>query len=275
VVYVALFVVQLALARRLAGDEAALVSAVLFAFYVGTGRNVVAGEPDDMVAGLLVASGILSWVALRGSGLAGALIGVGCLFKFWAGIFFVGFAAHLALTRRWRELVLASVSCVVPFLLVNLVDGGQSARGLAFSAGIQRGYSSWVAVAFKLVSTGLLVGTLVAAYEQWRRPTEWGRLLLPLTVAYPAYVVLMRDAHASSFVAMLWIVFAGPLLAVWLLGLPQLATKGPVVIVATLACYAALATSMTAYRLHHDTQDLYLTRGDHYEAREPFVFMRP
>ncbi len=275
VFFVLLFAAQLALARRLTNDETALVTAVLFAFYVGTVRNVVAGEPDDMVAALCVAAAILAWVTRGRGDLAGGLAGVGFLFKFWAGIFFLGFAAYLAHQRRWKELAIAGAASVVPFALINLVDRGQSLRGLLYSAGIQQGYSSWNIVAFKLVSTGILAGTLIAAYQQWRRPTEAGKLLLPLALAYPIYMVLMRDAHAASFVGMLWIVFAGPLLALWVLQLRPPGVSRKVVAGAVLAVYVVVATGLAAYRLHHDTQDLYLTRGDSYESREPFRLMRP
>jgi hypothetical protein len=271
--FIALYVVQLLLARRLVSDEAALVSAILFAFYVGTNRNVVAGEPDDMVVSLCVAAAILVWTATRRAGPAGLLIGIGFVFKFSAAIFAIGFAAFLVGERRWRDLAVAGVAAALPIALVCLVDGGQSLRGLVASTGVQSGYNSWPAVAFKLVSTGILAGTAVAVWQQWRRPTDHGRLLVPLTVAYPVYIVLMRDAHAASFVGMLWLVFAGPLLASWLLELTADPQRRRSVAAVALAAYVAAATAVTVYRLHHDTQDLYLTRTDHHEPRTPFWLM--
>jgi len=264
----ALFVVQLLLARRLMGDDAALVASVLFAFYVGTGRNVVAGEPDDLVVALGVATAILIWSSWKRTDLAGMLIGLAFLFKFSAAVFFLGFAVYLVIERRWKALAIISITAAVPFAVVNLIDGGQSLRGLLASTGVQSGVSPWTAVGFKFLSTGILAGTIIASYEQWRRPTDGGKLLLPLALCYPIYMIVMRDAYASSYVGMLWIVFAGPLMAAWILQLRGGRFRQRAVLGTVLAAYVFTATAITAYRLHHDTQDLYLTRGVSYEPRE-------
>lgn len=117
VAFVALFVVQLRICRRLGDTDILLPTLFLFAFYVGGHRNVMAREPDDMMAALLVATGILMFAKGQRVEAASVLMGLGILFKFWAGIFFGGFALALLAERRGKLLARAVPLALLPFLV--------------------------------------------------------------------------------------------------------------------------------------------------------------
>lgn len=216
--FVALFAVQAAIGRRLFDRRATLYALAFTAFYTGTIRNVVAGEPDDMMASLLFALGALVWVGGRSasdagaatasrSAVAGALMGCGFLFKFWILIFFGGFVLFVATRRDWTTLASASVAFAAPFLVVTLVDGGASAAGFFGSVERQRGYTSWPDVATRFLTTGLLPAMLAAGLIALRRPGLPTALAFLVPAPYVLYVVGMRDAFATTFVMMLCLVF--------------------------------------------------------------------
>ena len=225
VAFVAVFGVQYLAGRRLYDRATLLLALFLFAFYVGAHRNVMAGEPDDMAAALLFAAGLV--VFLRRDGVVGAsiLIGLGFLFKFWVVIFFGGFALFLLWEKRWRELALAAASFLVPYLIVNLVDGFASLAALIWSVGMQSGFDSWSHIGWRLLSTGLLPAVLVSAWAVLRDPSRTNRLFLLVPSAYFAYVLVMRDAHAASAVMMLCMVYFGFLIAEFLLRHPYLGNQ--------------------------------------------------
>src|SRR5262249_34172283 len=120
--FVALCAVQYGLGRRRYDESTRVVAMVLFAFYVGTHRNVVAGESDDNVPALLFALGMLIYVNTRRVLPAGLVIGIGFLFKFWVAIFSLGFVAYLVWKKSWRDLAWALAAMGVPFIALNGVD---------------------------------------------------------------------------------------------------------------------------------------------------------
>jgi hypothetical protein len=231
------------------------VALLLFAFYVGTHRNIVAGEQDDNLAALCLALGVLAYLESRRAGLAGLAMGLGFLFKFWIPIFAIGFAIFLASRRRWRELGWALIGMAAPFFAINCLDGLASLHALWLSLGIQHGYSSWRQVVVKLFSTGLLPIAVVATLVPRKRAADVQSLFWLLTIAYPIYVVLNRDAFSASFVLMVTMLFAGFPLAEALLAATRRLPQGlrAKVRLGLLATYLAGTTVATHHNLRRDT----------------------
>ena len=238
------------------------IALLLFAFYVGTHRNIVAGEPDDNLAALLFTVGVLTYLEARRPLLAGLAMGVGFLFKFWIPIFAIGFALFLVRQRLWRDLGWALAGMALPFLLVNLVDGMASFRCLLISIDKQHGFSNWSSLGFKLFSTGLLPMAVVTTLVWWRRRTEFRTLFWLLSIVYPAYVVLNRDAFAASFVLMLSMVFGSFLLAEGLQAivrrLPRRMQSGA--LASVLATYLLVTSAVTYHNLYRDAQPVVLNQ---------------
>jgi hypothetical protein len=250
VLFVAAFGLQRRFGRGVFSDDAVAIALVLFAFYPGADLTVVAGEQDDLVTLLLFALGTHVYVRREAAFLAGLAMGLAFLFKFTAAIFFAGFALHLVLTRRPRALLVASIAMALPFLLLNLTDHFDSTRNLFFATGLQRGFSTWPAVGFKLLSTGLLA-TVILSW--WAYSSDGGRTTLLcclLPSAYLAYVLLNRDAFSAGYVMMQGMWFAGFPLALLLLRARRLA------IGAVLAGYVVVATAIAYHNLAHDTFDV-------------------
>jgi hypothetical protein len=261
--FLALCAVAYRLGRNRYDGGIRAIALLLFAFYVGTHRNIVAGEPDDNLAALLFAFGVLTYLDARRPLLAGLAMGVGFLFKFWIPIFAFGFAVFLTQQRLWRHLGWALAGMALPFLAVNLVDGMASFRCLLLSIGKQHGYSNWSDLGFKLLSTGLLPMAVVTTLVWWRRRTELRTLFWLLSIVYPAYVVLNRDAFAASFVLMLSMVFASFLLAEALQAmvrrLPRRMRSGALAVV--LATYLLGPGAVTYHNLYRDTQPVVLNQN--------------
>jgi hypothetical protein len=237
--------------------EAALL---LLAFYVGTTRNVTVGEPDDNASILLFTLGVLAYLDHRRAFAGGLLMGGAFLFKFWAAIFFAGFALALLLGRRWRDLASAAAGMLAPFVLINLVDEGASADALRLSLAIQRAFSSWSTIGLKMLSTGMLPVLLLSAWMWWRRPSESNTLAFAVAAAYSGYVVMQRDAHAASFAMVQVLVFASlPIAEVLLHGLywhGRAAPRG--VLVALLATYVGVASLVSYWHLYRDSRPVAL-----------------
>jgi len=261
--FVALYAVQYLTGRRLYGRVTVLLALFLFAFYVGTHRNVMAGEPDDMTAALLFATGLL--VYLHRDRVIGAslIMGLGLLFKFWVGIFFSGFALFLLSERRWADAATASIAFLLPFACINLIDGFASLAALTWSFGQQSGYNDWYRVVWRLLSTGLLPAVLVSAWALARDPSWQNRLCFLVPIPYFAYVLLMRDAHAASAVMMLGMVYLGFLVAEFLLRSPYPGGRRArrYVLAAVLAAYVVVTTRLAYYGTAEWTYPLELREG--------------
>jgi hypothetical protein len=244
-----LFVTQYRLGRTRYGERTILIALFLVAFYVGTNRNVVAGEADDNVAALLVAVGLLVYLDARRPFAASLLTGLGFLFKYWVAVFVAGFALYLLTRKRWRELLVVTAGALLPFLFVNGVDGFQSLRGLLGSAGIQHGYSDWGSVGFKMIATGMAPSALVSAWVWLRHRSEENTLFFFVSSAYVIYVLAQRDAHATSYVMMLCLVFSSFLLAEFL-SRTIASARG---LAAICAVYLCLSSAITYFNLYQDT----------------------
>jgi hypothetical protein len=253
--FLALCAVGYRLGRNRYDGAVRAIAMLLFACYVGTHRNIVAGEPDDNLAALLFAFGILAYLDKRRAFVGGLLIGIGFLFKFWIPIFALGFAIYLIQRRLWRDLGWALIGMALPFLVVNCIDGLASLHGLLFSIGFQYGYSSWTGLVFKLFSTGLLPIPVITTMVWWKRRSDVGTLFWLLSIAYPAYAVLNRDAYAASYVLMLTMVFASFPLAEALLAivgrLPSWLRSGA--LAGMLAVYLVGTTVVAYHNLYRDT----------------------
>jgi WD40-like Beta Propeller Repeat len=165
IAFLGLFVIVHRLGVRRSSQPAVVLGLFLFAFYAGTNRNIVAGEPDDNVAALCFGLGVLAYLNGRSRLLAGALMGVGFLFKFWIAVFCLAFGVFLVWKRRWRDAVLVTTAAAVPFAVVNVIDGFTSMRSLLVSERIQHQLSSWPDVGSRAVSTGMLVIVAASAWS--------------------------------------------------------------------------------------------------------------
>ena len=261
--FVALFGVQYLTGRRLYDRATLLLALFLFAFYVGTHRNVMAGEPDDMTAALLFSTGLLVFLHRDRVIVASLIMGLGLLFKFWVGVFFGGFVLFLLAERRWTALPSAVISFLVPFACVNLIDGYASLAALLWSVGMQSGYDDWSHIAWRLLSTGLLPAVLVSAWTVAKNPSRQNRLFFLVPIPYFAYVLLMRDAHAASAVMMLGMMYFGFLVGEFLLRSPY-PGNGQVrrrVVNGVLAAYVAVMGGLAYYGAQETTYPLELREG--------------
>lgn len=236
---------------------------LFFAFYVGTHRNVVAGEPDDNLAAFAIALAMA--LALQPRFLVGAslCLGVGFLFKFWVAIFGVAFVAFLLWKRSWREVARALGGMGAPFLIMNGIDDGNSLHSLFVSLTIQSGYSSWPELFGKFLSTGL-VPIVVAATWAWGCKRDEGRSLYWLmTIAYPTYALLNRDAFAATFVLMVSLLFGSFLVAEACRDAHRclpLATRAALRMGVGVA-YLFATTAATYVHLYRDTVDLTVAKS--------------
>jgi hypothetical protein len=220
---------------------------------VGTNRNIVAGEPDDNLAALCFSLGILVYVNTKRTLYASLLMGVGFLFKFWVAVFFGGFILYLLAWKRWRDFLPACAGLLLPFLLINYVDGFQSLRGFFTSVGIQQGYSDWKSVGDKMLSTGLAPSVLISTYVWVRNRDEQNTLFFFVSSLYFFYVIAQRDAFAASFVMMLCLVFSSFLIADFLLRALDARRHSPV-LGAILAIYLVLTSAITYHNLYRDAE---------------------
>lgn len=258
-VFVAIFAVQAAIGRRLFDRNLTAYALVLTAFYTGTLRNVAASEPEDMIASLLFALGAFGWLAGRSAVLTGLVMGCAFLFKFWILIFFGGFLLVLSVRREWVVAAAAGTAFAVPFLCVNVVDGGASLFALLGSVERQRGYSPWPVVAFRLLSTGLVPAFLAAGLAAGRRPGHATAFTFLVPAPYLFYVVAMRDAFATTFVMMLCLVF-------WSFPIALLLREARVLAVGrrrhvALALYLIAAPLNAWWHLWRDTQPFQIVPG--------------
>lgn len=267
-IFVLLFLTQYGLGKRRYSGSTIVIALFLFAFYVGTNRNVVAGEPDDNLAALCFSLGILVYVNTRRTLYASLLMGVGFLFKFWVAVFFVGFVLYLFARKRWRDFLPVGVGMLLPFLLINYVDGFQSLRGLLTSVGIQQGFSDWESVGYKLLSTGLAPSVLISAYVWLKNRNEQNTLFFLVSSSYFPYVLIQRDAYAASFVMMLCLVFSSFLLAEFLLHTCD-TRRCSLTLGAILAIYLVLASAITYHNLYRDAEP-FVVITDQAEFRKIF-----
>lgn len=258
--FIAVFIVQYFSGRHFYDRRTRLIALFLFAFYVGSHRNVMAGESDDMLAALLFAIGLLSYQQVGRASAASVLMGLGFLFKFWTAIFFGGFFVYLLQEKRWKESALAALAFLVPFAVVNLLDGFASLSALLWSIGIQSGFSGWDAIGWRLLSTGLLPAVLASGWSVIRDPRRVNRLFFFVPGSYVAYVLIMRDAFAASAVMMLCMVYFGFLIAEFLVR--GLSAQAPYVrrraLAAVLVSYAVISAGLAAYGTERSAYPLVL-----------------
>lgn len=247
----------------------------LFAFYAGTNRNIAAGEPDDNIAALFFSLGVLVYLSTARTFLSSLIMGVGFLFKFWVAIFCAGFGLYLLLKKPLRDHWLAALGMGAPFLLINFVDGFESMRALWVSSELQRGYSTWESVGFKMLSTGMLVSVLISGWTWLKQRNDHNTLFFLLSSSYGIYVLVNRDAWAVSFVMMQCIIFSSFLIAECVLYVTHWSDRlrNPVIIV--LCTIYLMVTSVITHRhLYRDTIPISFVR-DQSEAERMFCFNTP
>jgi hypothetical protein len=258
VIFALLCLTQYFLGKTRYSEDATVIAVFLFAFYVGANRNVVAGEQDDNLAALLFSLGILLYVNRKRTLYPSLLMGLGFLFKFWVAIFFLGFILYLLTNKFGRDVLLACVGMILPFLFINLVDGFESVRGLLTSLGIQQGYSDWAGVGYKMLSTGLAVSFLICLYVWLKDSNEQNTLFFFVSSVYFIYVIIQRDAFAASYVMMLCLMFSSFLIAEFILHLVNtraLSARSQSISLSVILASYVTVTSMITYRnLYQDTE---------------------
>jgi len=257
--FVLLCWVQVKLSARAVARPAAPLALLIFGLYVGTNLNVVAGEPDDVMAALLFSLGVLLSLQRRNAFLAALPMGLGILFKFSSCVFLAGFFLALLVHRReLKSLLLTGLGALLPLAAISLLDRGLSIGILWRSVGMQVGFSSWGEVGFKLLSTGLLPLAGLALWAWWRRRDELHAQLVFPVAAYLVYVLLMRDAYAASYVMMLGTLLVGPPVAALVFELlPGMrARTRRALLIAGAALYCLATTAVSLHNLSKDTEDV-------------------
>jgi hypothetical protein len=216
--FVVLLWLQYSLGRGRFGDRTVSLALVLFAFYIGTNRNVIAGEPDDMQAAVLFTGGVLVYLNTSRAFPAALLMGVGFLFKYSTAIFCIGFAFYLLTRKRWKDLGLAVLGMLLPFVALNAVDGMRSWQGLLKSLSEKMGHWPWPAVVRKMLSTGLLVSVALSFPAWWRSRDALRGLFFFVPTAFFLYVLFTRHAFPATFVMMQCLLFSSFLIAEFVLG---------------------------------------------------------
>lgn len=261
--FVALVSLQYLIGRRFYSRDTLLLALLLYAFFVASHRNVMAGEPDDMTAALFFTAGLLAY--LRGGGVVGAsvLMGAGFLFKFWVAIVFGGFVLFLASNRRWRSLPLVAIGFVLPFLGVNLIDGFASVTALLFSMENRAGLTTWGYVGWRLFSTGLLPAVLLAAWALVKERSSHNRLFFLVPSTYLAYVLIFRDAYGVTGVMTVCMLFLSFLIARFLLLNPYIGSgrARQRVLASVLAAYVLVSAGMALYDSAQATHPIELKAG--------------
>lgn len=277
----ALFVVLAALLLLLGRgryDAATLLLAlVLFAFYPGTQRSIVAGELDDQLATLFLATGILVFLRRHRILIAALLVGMGFLFKFWIAIFGLGFVVFLLVSGRARAVPIALAGLGLPFAAVSLLDGGGSVHALLVSLGLSVHHSTWSKLAVKVFSTGLVPCALVtiASWAEGER-RDVDTLFLCLASSYVVYVFVARDAWAAHTMMVTCLVFSSQLLAAWMAR--RMAALRPTTrraaLIAFLLLYPTAGTTVAYVNLYRDTVPIrfFTTPG---EIAHVFPYNRP
>ena len=248
----ALLWLQFSMGRRRFGDRTVSFAIVLFAFYVGTNRNVVAGEPDDMLAAVLFTGGVLVYLNTRKTFPAALFMGVAFLFKFSTGIFFAGFALYLLTRKRWKDLGLAALGMALPFLALNAIDGRQSWDGLLRSLDAQQGYTAWSIVAAKLLTTGMLFSVVLSFLVWWRSRDAVRSLFFFVPTAYFVYVLFKQNAFPVTFVMMQCLLFSSFLIAEFVLRWRKGILERRWLAIGLL--YAVLTSAVTYHNLQRDSK---------------------
>jgi hypothetical protein len=148
------------------------------------------------------------------------------------------------------------VGFALPLLAITAVDGAASIRALLWSTRLVTGFDSWLVVATKMVSTGLLAFFAIATYAWLKDRTEENQLLYILGGAYVPYVLLNRHAHATSFIMMQMLFFWSFLVARVLTRVWGARSRG--LLAAALAAYAAGWAAITYHNLWRDAKPVVL-----------------
>jgi hypothetical protein len=256
VVFACLFLVMYLIGRGRFDEPVVHIALLLFAFYPGSHRNIVAGEIEDNTASLLFAVAILLYIQARLVWVPSLLLGLAFLIKFWIALFAGAVCLFLLIERRWRDLLIGAAIAPLPFIVINFVDGFGTLSSLSMTLDRQQGYSDWPLVGFKLLSTGLLIAVCASAWTLYRKRDATTRLFFLIPLVYLSYVILFRDAHAVSFVMMLCLVFAGFLIACFLTGSRLIGAAeryGRARLAVVLGLYVLVGSAIAYHNLYNDT----------------------
>jgi hypothetical protein len=262
IVFISLFFTVYALGKGRYNTSTIILALFLFSFYAGTNRNIAAGEPDDNIAALLFGLGVLVYLNTGRVFLSSLLMGFAFLFKFWVAVFCMGFSLYLVIQGRSRSVWLAGLGMVLPFALVNCIDGFQSMRSLFISLNVQKGISPWRNVAFKMLSTGMIFSVLASAWTWIKHRSDANTLFFVIPTTYFIYVLVNRDAFAASFVMMQCLMFSSFLIADCLL-MPMILHSSRLrtrALIAFCVAYLGITAAITYQHLRRDTVALALVK---------------
>ncbi|UCC39883.1 MAG: glycosyltransferase family 39 protein [Candidatus Aminicenantes bacterium] len=259
VAFVFLFIIQYMMGKKSYKRDSLLIALFLFSFYVGTNLNLVAGEQDDFFSPLFFCLGVLIYLYRGNAFLSAFLMGLGFLFKFSAGIFFVGFVLYLLIKKKWRQVVLSTAGMVIPFLTLNLIDGFYSLNNFFYAFQAQHGYSSWGAILFKFFSTGIVFAVVFSLWTLFHEKSNTNLLFFIIPSLYPVYALLNRVAYSASYVMMFGILFFSFLLAEFLLKNRYFGKgkKRTFLIFGALVFYLVITSLITLHNLSRDPENAY------------------
>lgn len=254
--------IQAAIGRERYSGETTCVALFLFAFYPGANLNVVAGEQDDTFTVLLLALGVLLYLRHRRLFLAALVMGTAAVFKLSAGIYAAGFLVYVLLAEGFRPSVKAAMAVLLPFLLLNFIDGFASLTNLASAFDNQSNSSDWKEISFKLFSTGLLPSVAIGWWMFRRGRTERDLFFALVPTMYLLYVLVNSDAFSAGYVMMLGMIFSAfPLAGFLLHEMPRPGLSRRAIVVIALTGYMLASTVITLHNLSHDPEHAFDPQG--------------
>ena len=258
IAFVLLFFIQYNLGKKSYRFDTVLIALFLFSFYVGTNLNAVAGEQDDFLFPLFFSLGILLYRNKAKAFWAGLLMGIGFLFKFSLGIFFVGFILFLLIKRKWVDTALSVTGMLIPFLCLNFIDSFHSFDNFLYSMGIQSGYSSWGNVIFKFFSTGIIFAILVSIWTLFHEKNDTNLMFFLIATMYPLYALINKDAFSASYIMMSGMIFFSFLIAEFLLKNKYFGKgkKRNLLILGTLIFYFIVTSMITLHNASQNPNDV-------------------
>ena len=143
--------------------------------------------------------------------------------------------------------------------VLSLFDHSATVQALLLSVDRQQGFSDSSALAFKLFSTGLLPAAAFSLWSVMKYGGDSRRLLASVQIAYFIYVILMRDAYATSYVMMPCLVFSAFLIAELVLRSSYVSGRSAALAVLGLS-YILATSALTYHNFHRDTRPADLDR---------------
>lgn len=258
-----LFAIQYSIGRKIYRHRIVILALFLFAFYLGTNLNIIAGEQDDNITALLFTLGVFLYLKTGKPFFSSLLMGLAFLFKFSSGIFYIGFASYLLVKRYRKEFLLSMIGMSAPFLFINFLDNFNSISILwktvvqLESVVMLTGAAAWKTLFLKLLTTGMVPFFLVSLWWYRKKKNDFNFLFLLIPSAYFVSVVVSRYINSSIFIMMQAMLFLSFLMAEFLLSSEYFrkGSLGRFFIIFGLSLYLLYGISATYYNIKHYTYD--------------------